>query len=105
MAHTQTVLIDNKLCGVGVRDLDPAALSSTPLSYAYFCPVCAEIWARCVLDGAEFQVWTRGCSKHSLYNGSHPGSLWLSWDPHFSFSLPREALLRELTLLLQQFPS
>ena|ERR1700758_1576168 len=59
-------------------------------SYAYFCPDCGHIWARCpVTDSNGFRnKWTiEGgyCYEHS---GPSPftvaGSLLLSWEPEYS---------------------
>lgn len=71
-------------------------------SYAWFCPVCGEVWARAI-TGGRFAVWTRPCSKHLdplLPSLAIPGSIWLAWDTDFTDSLSRELVSRELLLLL-----
>jgi hypothetical protein len=73
-----------------------------PRSTAYFCPKCAEIWARCPVEGhtaglgkwsVEWAVLSLYCRKHSDIHWHVPGSLMNSLDGVFNSVLP-EAVLR-----------
>ena len=59
-------------------------------SYAYFCPDCGEVWARCpVTDSNGFvnkwQVQGGYCRKHPERSNpfSVAGSLMLAWEPEY----------------------
>ena len=71
-----------------------------PYSYAFFCPVCAELWARCPVevkgDSSKFQVITRGCKKHSQHAYEIGGSLWTVWDKTFNEAFPDGLMKWEL---------
>jgi len=67
-----------------------------PLSYAYFCPTCGEVWARAVCENRPFFVWTVGCRKHQQYNFLIAGSLMLPLEPDFNAILPLDVLKWEL---------
>ena len=71
-----------------------------PISYAFFCPVCAEVWARAVIFGVDFFVLHIPCRKHTYSGIKVPGSLYPAGDADFLAALPREILLRELLLHL-----
>ena len=77
---------------------------SPPLSVAYFCPVCGEVWARAVITGQAYEVWALLCEKHPLeYPYRVPGSLWLTWNATHNDSLTREMLTREVDLHLEHY--
>ena len=72
-----------------------------PPSYAWFCPVCAEIWARAVVATHRFHVMTHPCEKHlepmsPMLQVS--GSLLLPMEESFNESLPEALVRRELEL-------
>lgn len=73
-----------------------------PISRAFFCPICGEVWARVVVEGAsEFQSYTRTCARHDpRWSIEIPGSIWISWDRDFQDAFPSEALKREVRLHL-----
>lgn len=83
-----------------------------PYGYAFFCPVCIEIWARCPIEGELTHPVQRWCGKHALgevFGRGGPvrtcdmhdwaGHLWLASDQRFSLSLPEPLLQREIDLL------
>ena len=76
------------------------AAGQRPISYACFCPVCAEVWARAVIFNEKFFVFHIPCKKHAYDGISVPGSLWPVGDADFLNALPREVLVRELLLHL-----
>lgn len=68
-----------------------------PPSIAYFCPTCGEVWARVVVAGQEFMVWTMSCRKHQPpFRLTVAGSMLQLWNHDHNASLPRGALLREV---------
>ena len=71
-----------------------------PISYACFCPECAEVWARACIWNTQFMVYTIPCRKHNAPCCLVPGSLWPIGDPDFLAALPLEVLSRELLLHL-----
>ena len=61
-----------------------------PYSYAYFCPICGGIWARCPVSEAngnimKWQVQGGYCRKHPERSNpfSVAGSLMLAWEPEY----------------------
>lgn len=70
-----------------------------------FCPQCADIWARLVVEGAGYaQNWTERCPKHG--GGAIDRECRFEWWPcALEKDWPEEALryvlLRELTLFEQ----
>lgn len=81
-----------------------------PVAYAFFCPVCGEVWARCpiedtLLGGTSlYQSITARCQKHpEPLSLKLPGSLWLSWDREFSDSFPDDLVRYEFNLLMQLY--
>jgi hypothetical protein len=69
-----------------------------PVSYAYFCPDCGEVWAQAAMETkpnggkGKWCVWTVPCRYHpGLSPFSVAGSLLLSWEHDYN-----EALLTSL---------
>lgn len=95
----QHFYIEGRAYGFSTRyPLDSRKLR--PISYACFCPECAEVWARAVIWNTQFMVFTIPCRKHTYGGIRIPGSLWPVGDPDFLQALPREVLQRELLLHL-----
>jgi hypothetical protein len=69
----------------------------SPLSYAYFCPECGEVWARAVIPSRRFMVWTIPCSLH------RGGVFSLLWDEPYNAALPRAVLINDFTTLLRSY--
>lgn len=77
-----------------------------PCSYAWFCPVCAEIWARCVVANHSFMVWTHVCEAHKdMFAPSIivPGSLLIPLQDSFNESLPLPLWQREVELHIRHY--
>lgn len=71
-----------------------------PQSFAFFCPVCAEVWARAVIFDTKFRVFTVPCRKHTHDGWRVPGSLWLPLELDFIAAFSGEVLKREFLLHL-----
>ena len=71
-----------------------------PISYAFFCPVCADIWARALIFDTDWFCFHVPCKKHAYAGIKVPGSLYSAGDVDFLQSLPSEVLTRELLLHL-----
>ena len=75
-----------------------------PLSFAFFCPLHGDIWARAVVADRPWQMFRKLCPKHeatSYYDV--PGSIWLALEPEYLAAMPRSVLLREFTLHLNHY--
>ena len=109
--YTQHFIVEGKYLGQAVRgavfvhaDLAP------PLSYAFACPVCAEVWARCPVelpDGSHrrFQFQSKACRKHFGHALEVPGALTLGWDASFTDAFPEGVLRWELQRHLDLYPA
>ncbi len=81
-----------------------------PRSIAYFCPKCAEVWARCPVEGTpndnDWEVTSRVCRKHKESHWHTPGILDLPWKPGYFEGFPDPAVRwefqRELEYHLSQ---
>lgn len=73
----QSYIVEGKYLGeVTVPKEITHATIHHPFSTAYFCPHCAEIWARCpVQENPEFHVLTVPCRKHPSRAFQIAGSL------------------------------
>ena len=75
-----------------------------PLSYAFFCHACGDVFAKAPIPNRPWQYWSRTCRKCP---GSEtlgiPGSLWLSWDTEYTDALPAPVLQWELERELEFF--
>lgn len=106
MPITQHFIVEGKYLGSAERQMTSRhGPVQVPPSYAFFCPVCAEVWARCpveVVEGQQeqFMVWTKACHKHFHHSMEVPGSLYLDWDKEFTESFPEGVLKAELLLHL-----
>lgn len=106
MPITQHFIVEGQYLGQSIRSLKHYHNEvGLPPSYAFFCPVCAEVWARCPVDLngklQPFMAWSVACKKHEHPHGLWvPGSLMLSWDKPFTDSLPDAAVRRELIIHL-----
>jgi len=110
--HQATYFLHSKFSGQSIIES-----RFPPLSLAYFCPVCGDIWARVVVEGAGWAVEHAPCEKHKPTGGDDwgrvPGSLLLSqlsskdlstmWQGRAIENLPESLLARELSLHLKHF--
>ena len=74
---------------------------------ALFCPMCGEVWARILIDGANgWRVAVRHCAKEyrkpGNWDSDSSGSFIASWRRTFS-ELPPEVLEYEAKLRLERF--
>lgn len=75
-----------------------------PQAYAFFCPYCAEIWARCPVDGVKaFHALTSTCRRHKRSSFSVPGSLRVALDDDFNNSFPPEVIRWEFHRYLNYY--
>lgn len=111
MKFTRHYFIDGQYLGSG-----PAPVhwhhneQCAPLGQAYFCPICAEIWANLPVDGQPSTVRHRFCIKHALgerYGESSMGSvspfevlgsILLDEDATFNANLPPAVVEREFAV-------
>lgn len=73
-----------------------------PNSHAFVCPVCASVWAKIIVEGKDYLVWRTNCPKHlskSFYDPA--GTLWMPLEVGVVDKMPRECLLREFQLHLE----
>lgn len=93
---------------LGESPITPLWGEPTPRSYAFFCPVCAEVWAKCPVLPTEatitpYMVWTRCCSSHFRHRGEIPGSVGLVWDPEYESNWPLALLHAEVISALANY--
>ena len=106
MAIIQHFFADGKYLGQATRTWEHFHNEvAPPVGYAFFCPVCIEVWARCPVMAGDVQqhtmVQTIACRKHPAHHDlGVPGSLMLPWDKTFSDLLPDDAIRRELQVHL-----
>lgn len=66
----------------------------TPASDAFFCPVCAVVWAVCPVtdtmtnEVSDFMPWRVPCAQHDKRWNAIPGSLFKVWDKEFNDGFP-----------------
>ena len=98
MPIQQYFIVEGKVLGSAERSMVFVhAQPQCPQSYAFFCPVCAEVWARCPVERREgqtepFMVWSIPCRKHRTHALAIPGSLMLEWEPEFVEAFPDEVV-------------
>jgi len=70
----------------------------SPCTFAFFCPLCAEIWGLGFIPDTYAQCFTVLCERHPerAHPAQHPGFLWLPFEPEWNAELPPELLTREL---------
>ena len=100
----QHFFIEGKYYGFGIRG--PAlmhGLQGRARSYAFFCPYCGEVWARCQVETAasadkheNYVVWSVPCRKHPAYQYEVAGALTLQFEEPFNDGFPEEVLQWEL---------
>jgi hypothetical protein len=102
--RTQSFFVGDEFLGESPRGLQHRT-NAYPLSIAFFCPSCGDIWARCPVEGSPRSRWRvafsacERCDRIDILN--LPGSLWLPLDTDFQNALPHAALLREFHLALK----
>lgn len=106
MSIVQHFFAEGKYLGQASRVMEHSHNEAhVPYGYAFFCPVCADLWARCpVMYGSresKYMVQTISCRKCAAHHDlGVPGSLFLTWDKTFNDLLPDDAIRRELAVHL-----
>lgn len=95
----QHFLIEGRSYGSCLRPVRDSR-GQAPMSYAFFCPTCAEVWARAGIIDRKFFVFHVPCRKHTYDGIPVPGSLWNCGDKDFLEALPHDVLCRELSVHL-----
>lgn len=110
----QHFIVERQYLGMGLRALDRRSpVVEVPRSYAYFCPHCAEVWARFPVERVQgsgryerFESQVKCCRRCPEPFSSRPaGELWLSYDKSFNDAMPLQALHRELLILIDHYYS
>ena len=105
MKHPVHFFVGSAYMGSGQRDMlnhDPR--HSPPLSVAFFCQRCGEVWARSALQDQAYECWSMLCEKHTVeYPFQVPGSTWMPWDRGHNESLSDEMLKREFIIHLAHY--
>ena len=68
-------------------------------SVAYFCPLCGEIWAKCLMTSPSgiarpFESIHTACPQHPQMPWD--GSFWLPWDQPYCNEFPPALLCWEI---------
>lgn len=108
MQYTQHFIIEGRYLGSTPRGKVNAHGSLTaPAPFAFFCPRCGDLWARCPVEGHTpfepvwtWAAWSISCRKCRPNFGEVPGSLIFPWACEFNEDLPLEVMQRELTIHL-----
>ena len=105
-SHTQTWWIAGKVLGQWPMPLQQThGTLHSPVSYAYCCPVCGDVWARRIIQPeTKWMFWSLTCPKHpeAPVWRRPPGSvlsLWMLTDP--TMYLPKPLLAREALLCIE----
>lgn len=104
MNWTQTWFLDGKCIGQAPCKAEHVRNEMhPPLSLAFFCPVCGDVWARRMIEPAtRWNVLTRECKKHPSPRYCEPqGSVWIEYDKDFLDNLPKNILQYETLLRLE----
>lgn len=83
-----------------------------PTGKALFCPICAEVWFRCLVPGEVTSIWEKVCEKHQpgeafghfstgSFSWSLPGSILQIWDREWNDNLPDCLVSHELRMHLR----
>jgi hypothetical protein len=94
--------VGTQLLGSSAIEVDfDRSQRARPLSTAFFCEQCGEVWARAMIQDQPWEVWALLCEKHQLpYPFRVPGSMWLPWNNSHNMALPPAVLRREVELHL-----
>lgn len=84
-------------------------LNTNPAGIAYFCPVCASVWAICPVtdtmtnEASDFMPYRIPCAQHDRRWGEIPGSLYLSWDKEYDELFPDELIRYEFNQAMKLY--
>ena len=89
--YEQSIYIEDRFLGSFCRPANIIhAERQPPNSYAYFCPTCGEVWARCPTtdNNGESRPWQIQGGHCRLHPGPSQftvaGSLLLAWETEYS---------------------
>jgi len=89
--YEQSIYIEDRFLGMFTRPpVIVHAERQHPYSYAYFCPDCGNLWAKCPVSDANGNVmkWQIQGGHCRLHPGPSQftvaGSLLLAWEPEYS---------------------
>lgn len=100
----QTVFVGGQYLGSSHRyPLNKHSTLQKPISFACFCPVCGDVWARVVIPDTKFFCYHIACSKHHYDGSPTAGSLWITMEQDFIDTMPFEVLKRELLLHIDNY--
>lgn len=112
MTYQRHFIIEGKHLGIAPCSMEFVHEElQRPRSYAYFCPVCGELWAKCpveVVATGEVLQWmtiTTNCRKHPQGCWRAPGSLSLNYEEAYSTSFPDEVVRWEFQRQMDYFNS
>lgn len=100
------IIEGNHLGSAAIPLTQPTNIGFYPLrSLAYFCPYCADIWARFPIEGdtQEWAVLTHPCRKHPSRPFAIAGSTYAPSSRIFPSPLPEPLLAWELQRHLDYF--
>lgn len=104
MTWTQTWIINSKMLGQTPCKAEHVHSElHPPVSLAFFCPQCGEVWARRIITPSiRWNVLTRECNKHQAPRYCEPGgSIWINYNGDYTYNLPKPVLRYETLLRLE----
>jgi hypothetical protein len=94
MADTQTWFVSGKCLGSApIGQERTHNLLHRPVSYAFSCMCCGEVWARRVISPSPTRwfFWAKCCPDCAKENPNRlhtPGSIWMASDDTYLANLP-----------------
>jgi len=108
--YKQEFIIKGKYLGATMRyGKQVHEETHAPASEAFFCPVCAAVWAICPTTDtmtqqvSDFMPYRVPCEQHDTRWGEIPGSIWKPWDKDFIATLPDDVVRYEFTQAMKLF--
>ena len=106
MSLIQSFIIEGEFLGTMERPpIFYHEIEGDPVGEAFWCPVCARIWATLFIPGVDTRVHHVACEKHTAEDCKHsmglhdfPGSILFNWDLDFDELPPWGVLKREFLL-------
>ena len=94
MTYLQHFFIEGKHLGTADRSLITVrGQLQPPESIAFWCPHCAEVWARAMIEEGNFcDIRFIPCKKHPHRIYQVSGSLHTAMEPEFNECFPEEVL-------------
>lgn len=109
--YKQSFFVNGKYLGEAMRQ--PVHVHESlqaPHGTAYFCPVCASIWAvfpvvdTMTQQQLDFMPYRVPCAAHTNTDwGAIPGSIWSAWDDEFNSILPDDVIRYEFAQAMKLY--